>query len=121
MEYIFQISIIAGVSFFGELLNRLLPLPVPGSIYGLVIMLVCLMTGIIKLEQVKKVGTFLITLMPIMFVGPVVGLMTSVETFKKIIVPVFVICIVTTVVTMAVTGRVSQLLIKLKSKKHGEG
>ncbi len=38
MKYIRQLGIILLVSFLGELLHYLLPLPVPASIYGIVLL-----------------------------------------------------------------------------------
>ena len=67
MNYIFQLSIILGVSFAGELLNTLLPLPFPASVYGLVIMFLLLCTKIVKLEQVEKVSEYLMAIMPLFF------------------------------------------------------
>ena len=64
MKYVKQFAMILLVSFVGELLNYLLPLPVPASIYGLVLMLVCLLTGIIKLDAVRDTACFLIEIMP---------------------------------------------------------
>ena len=49
MKYVKEFGIILIVSLVGELLNYFLPLPVPASIYGLVLMFLCLMLGIIKL------------------------------------------------------------------------
>ncbi|MBQ8510325.1 MAG: CidA/LrgA family protein [Clostridia bacterium] len=118
MKHLREITIIAAVSFAGELLHRLIPLPIPGSIYGLVLMLLLLMTHIVKVEQVKSTGDWLITLMPIMFVGPTVGLIDSYESYKDFILPILVIIVVTTVLTMAVTGLVSQRLIKFEEKKE---
>ena len=46
----------------------MLPLPVPASVYGLVLMLAALMTGIIKVGQVEETADFLIEIMPVMFV-----------------------------------------------------
>ena len=68
MKYVKQFAMILLVSFAGELLNYLLPLPVPASIYGLVLMLVCLLTGIIKLDAVRDTACFLIEIMPLMFI-----------------------------------------------------
>lgn len=116
MQHIIQIGIILSVSFAGELLNELVPLPVPGSIYGLVIMLVLLITKVVKLEKVKKVSDWLIGLMPIMFIGPTVSLMTSFDSYKNIIAQLFVISIVTTVITMGVTGMTAQGLINFQTK-----
>lgn len=118
MKHLGQIAIIAGVSLVGELLSFLIPLPVPGSIYGLLLMLLLLVTKVIKLRQVKTVANWLISLMPVMFVGPTVGLMTSYESYKSFLIPVIVICIVTTIITMAVTGVSAQILMFRHNKKE---
>ena len=120
VKHLSEIAWIATVSFAGELLNHLLPLPVPGSIYGLVLMLVLLVTGILKVDRVKNVGDWLISIMPVMFVGPVVGLIGSYTSYKDILVPIFIICMVTTVITMAVTGLSVQGIIHLQGRKEDE-
>lgn len=117
MQYVSQIAIIFSISFAGEMLNRLLPLPIPGSIYGLVIMLVCLMLGVVKVEKIKAVSDWFISLMPIMFVGPIVGLMDSFDSYKNYIIPLFVISIVTTFITMAAAGLSSQRLMRIQQKR----
>ncbi len=118
MKHLGQIAIIAGVSLVGELLSFLIPLPVPGSIYGLLLMLLLLVTKMIRLRQVKTVANWLISLMPVMFVGPTVGLMTSYESYKSFLIPVIVICIVSTIVTMAVTGVSAQILMFAHNRKE---
>ena len=118
MKHLSQITLIATVSFAGELLHYLLPLPVPGSIYGLVLMLLLLMTRVIRVDQVKTVGDWLISLMPVMFVGPTVGLMSSYDSYKDFLIPVFAISLVTTVITMAASGLTAQGLIRLREKKE---
>ena len=42
MKYFRQFFIILAISFVGEILHMVLPLPVPASIYGLVLMLLAL-------------------------------------------------------------------------------
>ena len=59
MKYLKQFLIILVISLIGEILNKLLPLPVPASIYGMVILFAGLLSGIIKLESVKEAGSFL--------------------------------------------------------------
>ena len=117
MKFLVQFLIIAAVSFAGEILNAVVPLPVPASIYGMVLLFVGLMTGVIKIEAVKETGMFLIEIMPLMFIPAGVGLMTSWETLKSIIVPVSVITVVTIITVMASTGLVSQTIIR-KSKEN---
>ena len=108
------------VSFIGELLHYLIPLPVPSSIYGLLLMLFLLVTHIVKLDHVKTTADWLITLMPVMFVGPTVGLIASYDSYKDILIPIVVISLATTVLTMAVSGLTTQGLIRLQTKEEKE-
>ena len=75
MKYLKQFGIILVLSFIGELLNHVLPLPVPSSIYGIILMFICLKTGLIPLEEVDETGRFLIEIMPLMFIPAAVGLL----------------------------------------------
>lgn len=119
MKYLRQFLIILAISFIGELLNSLLPLPVPASIYGMAILFICLCTGIIKLDSVKETGNFLIEVMPVMFIPAGVGLMASWGVLKPMLIPVSIITVVAIVTVMAVTGRVSQMIIRHEEKKKG--
>lgn len=118
MQYIKQLLIILLVSFIGELLNYFIPLPIPGSIYGMVLMFILLCTGIIKLSQIKDVSKFLIDIMPMLFIPSAVGIMAQFDQLKSIWIQVIVITIVTTVITMAVTGLTSQAIIRFKKRKE---
>lgn len=114
MKYFRQFGIILAVTFIGEILKYIIPLPIPASIYGLILMLIILKTKIISLEQVKETGTFLIEIMPLMFIPAAVGLLVSWDVLKDICIPVIIITILTTVIVMIVTGKVTQFMIKLE-------
>lgn len=112
MKYVKQLSIILGISFLAELLEILIPLPIAASVYGLVIMLVGLITKLIPLEKVETAADFLVDAMSIMFVPATVGIMASVDALKEMLLPICVITLVSTVLIMIVTGRVSQHIIR---------
>lgn len=95
-----------------------LPLPVPASIYGLVLMLLALVMGIVKIEQVKDTAIFLIEIMPVMFIPAAVGLLDSWSVLRPTIVPVIVITVLTTIIVMVVTGRVTQNVIRKGREKE---
>ena len=95
----------------------LIPLPIPASVYGLVLMLLALCSGILKLEQIKDAADFLIEIMPVMFIPAAVGLLDAWGTLQPIWVPVLIITVVTTIIVMAVTGRVTQFIIRKGEKK----
>ena len=116
MKYVKQFSIILGISFLAELLEILIPLPIAASVYGLVIMLVGLITKLIPLEKVETAADFLVDAMSIMFVPATVGIMASVDALKEMLLPICVITLVSTVLIMIVTGRVSQRIIRSQRK-----
>lgn len=114
MKYTRQFLLILLFAFLGEGLKSLLPLPVPASIYGLVLLFAALELRIIKLEAVHETGKFLIEIMPLMFIPAGAGLIDSWEALRPICIPVVVIMVVSTVVVMGVSGRVTQFVIRKK-------
>ena len=117
MKFIKQFGIILAISFIGEIMNYLIPLPVPASIYGLVLMLALLMTGALKLDAVEDAGKFMIEIMPVMFIPAGVGLLNAWGVLKPVWIPISVITVVTTVLVMAVTAKVTQTVIHNSKKK----
>ena len=120
MKYIKQFILILATSFVGELLKYLLPLPVPASIYGMVLMFLALLTGVIKLEHVRETGKFLIEIMPLMFIPAGVGLMSSWSTLKPLLLPVAVITVVTIITVMVASGHTAQFILKREEKREGK-
>ena len=124
MKYMRQFGIILGVTCAGELMKYFLPLPIPGSIYGLILMFVLLLTKVIKIDQVKETGEFLIEIMPLMFIPAGVGLMASWGQLQGFLVPLLVITITTTFIVIFVTGKVTDFMMdrkNAKTQKDGKG
>lgn len=118
MKYIRQFLLILLVTFIGEVLKYLIPLPIPASIYGLLLLLAALLTGVIRLDAVKDTAKFLIEIMPLMFIPAAVGLLDSWSSFSSIAVPVIVTTVVSTVLVMGVSGVVTQMIIRLERRKE---
>lgn len=118
MLHIKQFGMILLFSLAGELLNFLIPLPIPASIYGIILLFSALMLGIIKLDQVEKTGSFLIEIMPLMFIPAAVGIMESLSLVKASFWGYIGITAVSTIIVMAVSGVVTQFVIKLQRGKQ---
>ncbi|MBD9097873.1 MAG: CidA/LrgA family protein [Ruminococcaceae bacterium] len=118
MKYIKQFGIILIISFLGELCNFLIPLPVPASIYGLLLMLFCLCTKLIRVQDVRETSHFLIEIMPLMFIPAAVGLLDSWGIIRRNLVAYAVIMTVTTVIVMVVSGLVTQAVLRLEKKRR---
>lgn len=121
MKYIFQLFIILVVSFIGELIHYFVPLPIPASIYGLVIMFLLLETKIIKLSMVKETSSYILGIMTIFFVPPCVGFINAFPLMKQFGIQFLVIGIGTTVLVMIATGWVTQIIMRGKQKHAGKG
>ena len=99
----------------------MIPLPVPASIYGLVILFAGLLLGWVKLDSVKETGKFLIEIMPLMFIPAAVGLLESWGVLQPIFVPVITITLLTTILVMVAAGRVTQFVIRMEGRAGKKG
>ena len=115
IEWVF--GIILAISFIGEIMNYLIPLPVPASIYGLVLMLLCLHFGIVHIDSVKDSGKFLIELM---FIPAAVGLIESWKTIGPKIGTYLIITVLSTIFVMIVAGHTTQAFIRFSKSKDNQ-
>ena len=120
MRYLKQFTIILTISLLGEVLHYIIPLPVPASIYGLLLMLAALMTGVVKRDSVREAGVFLVEIMPVMFIPTAVGLLEAWGVLRPVWLPVAVITVVSTVLVMGVSGLVTQFVIRREERRKGE-
>ena len=112
MQYLYQFLWILTFTFLGETLSRVIPLPVPASVYGLMLLFLALQLKIVKLEKVKTAGDWLIGIMGILFVAPVVNLIGCWDLIEPYLIPITVIVPVSTVVVFGVSGKLTQLFTK---------
>ena len=118
MKYLRQLLMILIFSFIGEVLHAVIPIQMPASIYGLVLLFIALMTGLVKLPQVHEAARFLIEIMPVMFIPAAAGLLTAWRDLKPVVLPVAIITAATTVLVMAMTGRVTQAMIRREKRRR---
>ena len=116
MTYIRQFAVIITVCFIGEVLQKYIPLPVPASIWGLLLMFVSLKTKIFPLKAVDTTSDFILAIMPLLFVPSTVALITAGPTLKKYGIQFLIIGVVSTIVVFGVTGIVTQAIIRLTHK-----
>ncbi len=114
MKYVRQSCIILFIAFLGEILNYVIPLPVPASIYGIIILFLALLSGLLKVDDVKDVGRFLVDIMQIAFIPATVGLIQYWGIILSAWLKYAVVIAVTTFAVMAVSGRVTELVMRRK-------
>ena len=116
MKYVFQFARIMGFCLAGELLHALLPLPIPAGIYGLVLLAAALLTGIVKIEQVKQTGDFLSSLFPLLFIPTVAGVMEEWDLISNNLIPILIALVPVTWAVMAAAGKVTQTIMDRRER-----
>lgn len=112
MKYLKQLLIILAFSLAGEALSRWLGLPVPGAIYGFVLLFLALCTGLLKEEHISQTADFLIAVMPVFFISPAVNLLAYYKLLAANLVPIVTILLVSTFLVFTVAGLVTKWLRK---------
>ena len=97
--------------------KELIPLPIPAGIYGLILLFLALMTGVVRLSQVKGAADFLIEIMPIMFIPAAVGLLDTWDVLMPVCGKILIITVLSTVLVMGVSGLVTQCVMRMRRKK----
>ena len=120
MKYLKQVLIILFFTGLGEVLAYLIPFPIPAAIYGIVLMLIALGTGVLKTENVKDVSGFLISIMPVLFVPPAVRILEYWGIIAPNIAAIAIIAVVSTFLVFAVSSLVTNWLLKKKGGKHND-
>ena len=119
VKYIFQFARITAFCLAGEILAVVLPLPIPASVYGLLLMVAALKTGLLKLEQVRETGLFLTGIFPLLFVPAAAGVMELGSQLINLLLPAVLAIVPITALVMAVTGMVAQKCAGGKEHKNG--
>ena len=99
-------------SLLGELCHLMIPIPIPASIYGKVFLFLSLSLGLLKVEAVKEAGSFLVSLLPLLFVVPTVGLMGHWDLIRDDLFQIAILIVVTTMLTFGVSGMLTKLFHK---------
>mgnify|MGYP002620045993 FL=1 len=119
MKFLIQFMIIIAFSFLGELLHYILPLPIPASIYGIVLLFVALELKWVKVKDIRETSSFLIAVMPVMFIPAAVGLIDSWKSIGNSWLEYIIVTVLTTFVVMGVSGWITQFVI-LRNKVQKE-
>lgn len=120
MHYLKQFTIIIAISAVSELLAAFIPLPIPASIYGMSLLFLLLMTGMLKLKQVESAANLLLGIMPALFVVSGAGLIASYGQIAENFASWVTVNVGSTIVILATTGLLAQALIRMKKAKEAE-
>ena len=117
MKIFREFIIILVLYFIGELISKIFNIPIPGNIIAMILLFVSLCTGIIKVEKVDDISTFFLDHLAFFFIPAGVGLINSFDSIKSSAIQIIIICIITTIIVMSVTGIIVQFTSDMNAKK----
>ncbi|MBQ1823546.1 MAG: CidA/LrgA family protein [Fibrobacter sp.] len=112
MRISLQFAIIVAICIAGEILHRIVGIPLPGNIIGMVLLLLLLCSKILKPEQISAVSNFFLSHLAFFFLPPSVAIMTVGDDVLSKWPLLLFLCIAFTLVTLAVGGFCTQFLIR---------
>lgn len=119
MELVYQFARLLVFCFAGEVCHKLLPLPIPASVYGLLLLLAALRLGIVKPEKVSRAAKLLVGIFPLLFVPAAAGVMELWNELYAMLLPAVLALVAVTVLVMAVSGRVTQFFVRKGGRNRG--
>ncbi len=113
MKYLTQFSIILAISFVAEILAALIPVKIPASIYGLIIMLLALIFKLIKVVQIRETVSFFMQIMPVIFIPAGAAIIIAGDKLRESFFAIIAITAISTVAVIATSGSVTQIFYKI--------
>lgn len=117
MEIIGEIGLIFGICLLGEGIAALLPVAFPGSVISLILLITLLMTGVVKTRHIQRVTGFLVANMSFVFLPACVSVVEHAPVILPKIVPIFLICFLTTPLVYLATAWTVQGMMVLRRRK----
>lgn len=119
MKIICQIAIIFTICWISQIVEAVLPFPFPASVIGMVLLLILLLVRALKVDHIREKSDFLLSNMAFFFIPAGVSIINYFDILASNLIPLLVICLVSTLLTFAVTAwavRLTRYLMDRRKK-----
>ena len=121
MKMILQIGVVLGICLLGEGISLLLPIPFPGSVIAIVLLFLLLLSRVLRPDHIRQKSDFLLQNMAFFFIPAGVGIMEYAEALLPFLLPLLLICLITTILTFAASALTATLVIHIQQKHSKTG
>lgn len=119
MNILYQIAIVFGICFLGEIISIALPFSFPSAIISLLLMLALLFSGVLKSEHIKEKSDFLLSNMAFFFIPAGVDVIEHFEIIKNIWWQFAIMVFTSTVLVFFVTAMTVTAVIRIQKRGGG--
>ena len=117
IKLLIQTALLFIFYYLGTWLQQTLELVIPGSVIGMILLFLLLVTRVIPAKWVDDGSLFLTGILPLLFVPVCVGIMNYANLFSSEGAVIVAVIFTSTLVTLAITGAVSQLAARGPSER----
>lgn len=121
MKMILQIGVVLGICLLGEGISLLLPIPFPGSVIAMVLLFLLLLSRVLRPDHIRQKSDFLLQNMAFFFIPAGVGIIEYAEELLPFLLPLLLICLITTILTFAASALTATLVIHIQQKHSKTG
>lgn len=118
MKSLKQIGILFGLCWVSLCIETMLPITFPASVIALVLLLGLLMLKIVRVEHVREKSDFLLGNMPFFFIPATVGIIEYKDLLMENGLAFGAVCVISMVVTFALTAWAVQLTMRLIDRRE---
>ncbi len=117
MRLLLQLALILSVCFIGDFLHRVCGIPLPGNILAMLILFLLLCTKLVKVDQIAEMSNFFLKRLPFFFLPPTIGILAVYGVLKGNLILFFLLSVLATIVTLAVSGKVTDIMVNVQEKR----
>ncbi|MFB3167318.1 CidA/LrgA family holin-like protein [Neobacillus sp. 179-C4.2 HS] len=114
---VIQILFIHVFLFLGAALKEVIPLPIPGSMFGLILLFLALYFRIVKLEWVERGAKWLMAELLLFFVPSAIGIVNYDDILSLQGAEIVLLIGISTVIVLGMTALVAE---RITDRKRGE-
>ncbi|TDM49441.1 antiholin-like protein LrgA [Macrococcoides goetzii] len=117
-NFFHQAIVISVILLISKIIESFMPIPMPASVIGLVLLFICLCTGIVKLGQLERVGTALTDNIGLLFVPAGISVVKSLGLISEHPFLIIGLIFISTLLLLLCTGFFSQMLVMTTERKE---
>ncbi len=120
MKLLLQLAVIFGVYWASQWIEALLPFSFPASVISLILLLILLLTGLVKHHHVRDFADFMLGNLVFFFIPVATSIINYVEVIGANFIAFATICVVSLILTYAVTAFTVTWTRRLMEKRGAE-
>lgn len=117
LKIVMQIVLLFAFSYIGSVVQDLFHLSIPGSIIGLILLLICLFFRIIPVSFISRGAGTLLAILPLLFIPAMIGIMNYPSLLSLDGLFLLVVIVLSSIITLIMSGVIGQYFEKHSRKR----